>query len=247
MLAGIAAAARASGDTVVETAQFMGKSDWLVLYGVGAPVNDQARKAQIARGGRVLIWDLGYVDRKKLVGHLRMSIDTDHPDRWLDKTPADPQRWDSLGVELREDARPGGPIILVGLGPKAKRYLGLFDWEARKLKDLKRRFPGRKIIHRSKPGKPVVSIGCPVDSTTPIEQLLHGASLVVCRHSNVAVDAAIAGVPFECEHGAAHWLMGKPYTLEVRLDFLRRCAHWQWKASESTEAWKFLTRITDAT
>ena len=38
--------------------------------------------------------------------------------------------------------------------------------------------------------------------TGTIADVLNGCSVVVCRHSNVAVDACIAGVPVECEGGA---------------------------------------------
>lgn len=218
----------------------------LVVYGVGSEVNNAARNAQIARGGRVVMFDLGYFGPKKTGGYFKVSIDVDHPDRFMELTTNSSKRWRDLQIELKH-GEGDGPIILVGMGPKAKRYLGLYDWEVRKLQELRARFPGREIVHRAKPGKKTDSIGCKQDSETPIAQLLEGAYLVVCRHSNVAVDAVIAGVPFECEAGAAKWLVGKPYTRENRVDFLRRCAHWQWKGSESREAWKFLTGIMDAT
>ena len=72
---------------------------------------------------------------------------------------------------------------------------------------------------------------------------MRGARLVVCRHSNVAVDAVIAGVPVECEDGAAYWLRDKPYTPEVRRDFLDRLAWWQWKPEECMKAWEFIRRM----
>jgi hypothetical protein len=145
-------------------------------------------------------------------------------------------------VTLREDASPDGPIILVGLGTKSRAYLKDFSWEARTLDALEARFPGRTVIHRPKPGHPFDNLRCERDTDTPIAELLVGASLVVCRHSNVAVDAAIAGVPFECVDGAAFWLMGKPFTVDNRLDFLRRLAWWQWRVKEADQAWAFITK-----
>jgi len=247
-LDGIIAAAQAAFWKVSVTNNYRGRSSVLVVYGVGSEVNNAARNAQIARGGRVVMFDLGYFGPKKTGGFFKVSIDVDHPHKYMDLTPNDPRRWKAVGIQIREDAG-DGPVVLVGLGPKAKRYLNLFDWERSKLQELRSRFPGREIVFRSKPGKRVapIQIGIPTDCEKPIAQFLKGASLVVCRHSNVAIDAVIAGVPFECEDGAAKWLVGKPYTPENRLDFLRRCAHWQWKASESREAWKFLTGIIDAT
>ena len=76
----------------------------------------------------------------------------------------------------------------------------------------------------------------------PIEEALKGKSLVVCRHSNVAIDACIAGVPVRCEDGAAFALyrdFERP-TRDERLGFLRSLAWWNWKPSEAGEAWKYL-------
>ena len=75
ILTAMADAIRTAGDSVRETREFAGGSDWLVLFGVGAAVHDAARKRQIKDGGRVLMFDLGYFERKKVVGHVRMSID----------------------------------------------------------------------------------------------------------------------------------------------------------------------------
>lgn len=245
MLAAIAAAARSVGDKVKETKAYEGKSEWLVLYGVGAEVNNAARNAQVARGGRALLWDLGYIDRKKVVGHLRMSIDTDHPQQWLDKTPAEGSRWRRLGVPLREDADPNGPILLIGLGRKSRLYLNAPNWERNAYRDLVARFPGRRIVFRPK-GSDQTRLPCETDAKTPIADLLRGASLVVCRHSNVAIDAAIAGVPFEAENGAAMWLQQREFTPVNRTKFLQRLAFWQWRATEAAQALAFAKQVTQA-
>lgn len=243
ILKAVADAARLAGDEVREVSAYQGASDWLVLFGVGASANDLARKAQIARGGRVLHWDLGYFDRKKVEGHARMSIDSDHPQDWLDRTAADARRWAARGIELRSDSDPSGPIVLVGLGRKSRAYLGAERWEQETHARLRTRFPGRRIIFRPK-GRDPVRLKCEADSTTSIADLLRGASLVVCRHSNVAVDAAIAGVPFEAEDGAAVWLQRREFTPANRLAFLQRLAYWQWRTDEAAEAWAFAKRMT---
>jgi hypothetical protein len=244
MLKALATAARAAGDQVKETGRYEGRSDWLVLFGIGAAVNDQARKAQLARGGRVLMWDLGYVDRAKVVGHLRMSIDFDHPQDWLEKTEASPTRWARLGVALREDSNPAGPVLLIGLGRKSRAYLRQPYWERDVLVGLQKRFPCREIIFRPK-GKDRTQLPCTTDRDTPIDQLLRGASLVACRHSNAAVDATIAGVPFEAQDGAARWLQRREFTPANRLAFLQRLAYWQWRTDEAAQAWAFAKRMTN--
>lgn len=242
MLRALRQAALAAGHPVRDGYHFSNRCDWLVLFGVGAAERNEARQRQRARGKRAILWDMGYVRREKAGGHLRLSIDDDHPQRWLDATVPAPSRWEALGVPLREDANPDGPIILVGLGTKSRLYLKDAHWEARTLADLQRRYPGRAVIHRPKPGHDFTKLHCERDTETPIDVLLRGASLVVCRHSNVAVDAAIAGVPFECVDGAAFWLMGRSFSVENRLDFLRRLAWWQWRVKEAAAAWAFIAR-----
>lgn len=234
-------AVRLAGDKVVETNIYRGQCDWLVLTGVGMRANNDARLAHIAKGRRVMHWDHGYFVREKIVGHMRMCIDSDHPQKWLDRTPAKPDRWDALGLSLRQDADPGGHIVLVGMGSKSRAYQNQYHWEEHKVAELRRRFPQRLIVFRPKgrDNKRLHGVQVINDSASPIEDVIRGASLVVCRHSNVACDAVLAGVPFECEDGAAFWLKGKPFDAATRLDFLRRLAHWQYKAHEADVAWKF--------
>lgn len=195
----------------------------LMLWGVGRPGHSAHRDRAIHQGRRVVMWDLGY---KK--GYYRFSIDQDHPWRMLDQTPETGRVFPD---KLREDAG-NGPILLIGMGRKSKSYLNTWNWESRKINELKRRFPGVPIITRQKPRAG--------DGAARIEDAMRGCRLVVCRHSNVAVDACIAGIPFECEDGAAYWLRDNPYTRENRQRFLNKLAWWQWRPEEARQAWDFI-------
>lgn len=239
MIDAMEAAMREAGDTVVRTAHYQGHCKHLFLYGVGAAENSPARDTHVRKGGKALLMDLGYFGRQKGGGYMRFSIDRDHPQHLLDGTPPTPGRWEQFGIALREDYDPAGRVILAGLGYKTRAYLRVRDWEIRKYAALVKRFGQRRILYRPK-RKPFVALNARMDMASPIEALLQGAALVVCRHSNVAIDAAIAGVPFECEDGAAMWLARRPYTPENRLDFLRRLAWWQWKPEEAAQAWAFI-------
>lgn len=245
MLEAIEAAARAAGHDVEITESYGGRCDWLVMFGVGADAHAAARAAHVPRGSSIL-FDLGYFGpRKGPDGFLRISIDRDHPQHLLDGAPDDGgARWAEHGIVLRDDFDASGPIILVGLGPKSRIYLGAEDWELNKLDELERRFPGRRIIHRPKPGQPFERLRCERDDVTPIRNLLCGASLVVARHSNIACEAAVQGIPFEVEDGAAAWLAGREYNLANRREFLHRLAWFQWRAAEAATAWQFLKGLT---
>lgn len=230
----------------VETAAYQGRSDLLMLWGAGGAQNADAVAKQGMRRRRSICWDYGYFKREKRGGYLRVSIDDWHPQRWLDYTKPDPSRWSRLGISLRNDFDPSGPVILAGMGPKSHAFCKAVGWENMTLRSLQQRFPGKEIIFRPKPFRTYPPLACKIATDGPIEDLLQGASLVVCSHSNVAVDAIVAGVPFECTDGAAMWLQGKDFTEANRLDFLRRLAFWQWHHSEAAEAWDFLLGVLDA-
>lgn len=239
-------AARKLGMQPFESRRYTQTPGWLTLWGVGAPDRGAARQAHVESGHSAILWDLGYVGRYRPNAYVRVSIDHDHPWRLLDRTPPAPERWDVHGIELRDDHDPNGHIVMVGLGNKS-RVVGTADlWEAETAERLRQRFPKRRIVYRPKPKSEARPCGFEVDERPLIEDVLRGAALVVCKHSNVAVDAAIAGVPFECDDGAAYWLKGKDFTPFNRLDFLRRLAWWQWREDEAEEAMQFIRRVSEA-
>ena len=135
--------------------------------------------------------------------------------------------------------------MLVGIGPKSNA-VGAAGWVQSKARELMATFPGRKIVYRPKPNSPMelarfrLSVG-------PIDAALQGISLVVCRHSNVAVDACRMGVPVVCDDGAAAAIYPKLLSDKdnqpseaVRMEFLHRLAWWQYSADEPELIWKWI-------
>lgn len=243
-----AKAAKAIGLRVNVTQRYQGGSEWLCLYGVGEESRNAARHEQIAAGGHVACWDLGYVRTGKIPGlsYIRVSIDHNHPWRDFDSTPNDSQRLDDLDVELTDTYSSSGPVLVIGMGPKSRDHLGLQDWEIRTLHDAQARYPDRQILYRPKPRRVMDShIRWKLSQGGDIKDALRGASLVICRHSNVAIDACMQGIPVECEDGAAYWLYrhGPQPSIEARRDFMCRLAYWQYTTAEMKAALKFLTRF----
>lgn len=231
---------------------YVGDCEILMVYGTGHPVRRPWQQQHLRNGGRLIGWDLGYWHREiNGTFTMRCTLDGDHPQAFI--RPEAPQRWDAAGIQLREDARPGGPVVVVGLGPKSLRAhgLGVHEFENRAIARARAAFPGREVLFRPKrptdPRIPRVKL-----ALGPIERVLRGASLVICRHSNVAIDACIAGVPVVCEDGAAAAIYGRQIespaivTREQRLEFLRSLAWWQWKPSESSQAWTYLLQRLSA-
>jgi len=247
MLAALIEAAPAAGVRCFVSQSPQGKAKVLMSYGLGHPIRRAWTLAHVKKGGRLIGWDLGYWDRDVSgKAHMRLTIDDDHPHRWIGPMP--PERWDSAGIPLREDANPNGPILLCGMGKKQRDLRGyrVHGWELAALKRTRKAYPGREIIYR--PKRPEMGLpGCRT-SKGLIHEALRGTSLVVCAHSNVAVDACIAGIPVVCEDGAAYALYrdNPAPTREQRLEFLRSLAWWQWNATEAVEAWTFIRQCLSA-
>lgn len=229
--------------------QYVGDCELLMLWGPGEPRRRAWFKEHVARGGHAIAWDLGYWNRDAQDPSLRVTIDHDHPQAFF--RPMPPDRFAASGIQLRNCYDPKGPIILVGLGHKTDVMLGHgpMTWERIALERIRRVHGARHVIFRPKGKQRAFLDGVHTCDGGSIESVLQGASLVVCRHSNVAVDACIAGIPVVCEDGAAAALYGRDLsapvmaTVEQRLAFLRTLAYWQWTSTEARrgDVWHFLT------
>lgn len=201
----------------------------LIAYGTGRPDMANIVAEHLASGHPALCWDVGYWGKT-----FRCAWNGQHP-KTLPK--GSPERWDARGVSLRNDYDPAGPIVLVGLGPKS-RHMGP-NWERDTLQRIREAYPDRRVIYRPKPRRDFVPLPVETDWESPIEDVLRGASLVVTRHSNVGIDACIAGIPCVAELGAPALLYGSDLasprvpTEAERLDFLRRLAWLNWEDEEA--------------
>lgn len=218
-----------------------GTADIVVLWGAGHPAMLDVMNETVARGAHVIAWDAGYWERAT---HLRCSIDAVHPTATVMAKARSPDRFDRLGIALRNEWNREGPIVLVGMGVKCAAMYGepIGRWEHDMAVAVASRFPGRTILFRPRPGagghcRDVP--GCTTVDKRPIETVLKGASLVVCRHSNVAVDAIVAGIPVVSEGGAAAAVcpmtlddVGEPLADDVRLQFLYNLAWLNWSRDE---------------
>jgi hypothetical protein len=236
-------------------ARWMGEAPragaYVVLYGLGG-----IDRIGFATRERLICFDAGYWNRKGPERSYRVSVGGFHCPQLVMQGPRpDGARWRSAGLAMQRLGDPSGPILLVGNGPKSNA-VGAAGWTARKSVELRQIFPGRRILYRPKPKKPL-EVGVVHDGLAlgGIDDALAGVSLVVCRHSNVAVDACRLGVHVVCEDGAAAAIY--PQRLEewerqpgsdLREEFLHRLAWWQWSAAEcrSGEFWGWMTEVLRA-
>jgi hypothetical protein len=226
------------------SAVYTGRREVIAVYGAGNPARAGYVAQHRAAGGRVVYWDLAYWDR---VDSLRMSVDEPHPTAVHLALVGDaPARRKFV---LREDAQPAGHVLLAGLGRKSVEALGLqpLQWERTALQLARERWPGARIVWRPK-GTPVPLDGLPMLSGTSIEQALIGARALVCRHSNVAVDACAAGVPVWCDGGAAAVLYDRnpEPTRAQRADFLRKLSWFEWHKQDAPQAWSWMHYLLES-
>lgn len=216
-------------------------ADMLAVWGACGPRQWASVQRYRETCRPVLCIDVGYFRRDALFAEhrqVKIVLNDPHPEHL---PPARPDRFDRLGIPLRNVANSDGPVIVAGMGQKSRRWLyGMSDprWE---LDTIERaRELGNPVIYRPKhrngeqlPG--VVSVG---RRESGIEQLLNGAALAISRHSNVChVDAVLAGVPAVVETGPGVNLWPRDLRIvhrspDERLDYLRRLAWWSWSLTE---------------
>lgn len=222
----------------------------LVLYGWGGDIQQQAIEKH---KGNYVALDLGYWLRDGTTHrHWRVSINGFHSPQLIMRGTTPPSsRFLKAKMTISPDRRNDGHILLIGNAPKSNKVIP-GGWSDRKSRELQSYFPNKEIHYRGKPYRPIEKrVKYHKLSTGPIDDEIRKASLVVCRHSNVAVDACRLGVPVVCEDGAAaaiypsdlkRWQ--KQPTFEQRKDFMTRLAWWQWSIADikSGSFWPWLER-----
>lgn len=258
LLRGLEASSRAFGFDPSVTPRYQGNARWLVMWGAGWPSRHKAFNAHVQKGGVAVCWDMGYWAAgrgNETFGMNRVSVNALHPQAHVMRELRNRERFDNKPVSVTNTWNPDGHIVLVGLGPKTcdQYSYRVGEWEQAKLAEIRKKFPGRKVVFRPKPQNPFQTL--PVDHTddsSKIEHVLDGAALVVARHSNVAIDALRCGVPAVVEDGAAAAVFGSelkmasPVPNDRRMKFLHNLAWFQWSSQEcwTGEAWDFLVRLT---
>lgn len=224
----------------------------LITYGLGGADRLPVATRHMGYGKGLVAFDLGYWDRSLPLNErkFRVAINGFHPKNVMSGATPSPERWLASGLTIAPDRAVPGPIMLVGNAPKAIA-VGAAGWTSKKSRELRAAFPGARILYRPKPKRPREA-GVMFDelSTGCIQSELNRVSLVVCRHSNVAVDACRMGVPVVCDDGAAACIYPqhlqdykKQPDFARRCEFLHRLAYWQWSAEEAEQFWFWLVGI----
>lgn len=220
-------------------------ADLIVLWGLGHPTVEKYANDALDRGRHFVCWDLAYWQRDT---KYRVSVDEMHPDKIVMYRDRENSKWTP---ELKDDGDPNGPILLAGMGWKSARWYKelVGEWETKTARELQLEFPDKKIYFRPKPGNPLhcQSVEGLENEYRPIEEAIKGKSLVVVRHSNVAIDGIIAGVPFRTVGGAAKAIESMPFTPEIRQKFLTNLSWFQYSQEEMMleSTWRIILEMLE--
>ena len=201
--------------------------------------------------------DLGYWGRRKKTrfdGYHKISIDSRHPTGYFQTVEHPADRFRSHSIQIKPWREDGRHILVIGMSGKGALAEGFVpeQWERRTVMQL-RELTKRPIVYRPKPNwigaKPIM--GAAFQRESPIEHALADAWAVVCHHSNVAVEAILAGVPAICPLGVASVMAGHrleqidaPPMPEGREQWASDIAYCQWTMAEmqSGAAWRHLRK-----
>jgi hypothetical protein len=236
--------------------KYRGDHEWLMLWGFCGELQQILVKKHQANGGKVIAFDIGYFGRKMRTGRrssVRVTFQTPHPPQYIDLAPDDNSRIKREKIKWRDDYDPEGHVLLCGLGKKSRRFkgFGTLEWERKQVDRIRAVYPEKKIIFRPKPNHFEIIRGTVDGTQGDIEKHLRGCSLLVCSHSNTAIDAIPAGIPVVCDGGISSALWGNdiaeagvPSEAE-RKAFLAKVAWFNWYIEEAKDLVGFIERSVD--
>lgn len=229
--------------------------DAAVFYGLRGKLRDAFNDYKRV-GKKAVYIDLGYWERirgGKLYGFHKMAVNDRHPTEYFQKRNYPIARFHQLGVKIEPWKKDGKHILIAGMGAKAATFEGFHpnEWELAAVGELSK-YTDRPIIYRPKPSWRSAT---PVDGTTfsapdtPLEADLLNCHAVVAHHSNVCVDALVAGIPAFCMEGVAVPLslqdlskIETPIYPDGRDQWAANVAYTQWRPEEMQigSAWRHL-------
>lgn len=224
-------------------------------YGLAQGLRQIFRKQKEDR--RAIYIDLGYWGRRKRTrfdGFHKVVLNDRHPTAYFQNIRHPSDRFHQFRIPVKSWRKAGRHILVAGMSNKAAAEEGFqpHQWERETINEL-RKLTDRPIVYRPKPnwdGARPIS-GSLWGKSQTLEQSLQNCHAVVAHHSNVAVDALLAGVPCICPFGIASPLSGKsldqiedPPTPSNRSQWAADVAYTQWSIDEMErgDVWRYLDR-----
>lgn len=196
-----------------------------------------------ARGKPVVYLDLGYWQRDT---HFKVSVGARHPTTHFQKVKHSFDRFERLGVAKPKPWKinEAGHILIAALSKKAAwaEHAGEHGEFEREVVQKLRAVSSRPITirHKTSPNASFQIPGTTMSTLRePLGSVLNGAWALVTRHSNVAVDALMAGIPCFSWYGVGSVLSSQdlekieaPIYPEGREQWAADVAYCQWTLDE---------------
>ena len=201
-----------------------------------------------ASGRKVIYADLGYFGRReggRWSGYHKLTVNDRHPTNYYRKRKHDPSRFLMHKLSVMP-WQTGSCVIVAGMSDKGAEAEGYepSQWERWAIAEI-RKHTDRPIVYRPKPswrGAPALD-GAAFQVGVPLSKALQSAHAVVCHHSNVAVEAILAGVPAFVWGGVAQEMglqnlsrIETPHRPDDRQEWAHALAWTQWSVAELATA-----------
>lgn len=236
------------------------EADVAFMYGM-SPHHRMVFDALRARGMPVFTLDLPYWGRDPDVYrcYYKLALNAYHPDVTGQEHPPDRFRVFGKVFQPMQD-NPDGHFLVAGLSQKGEQLYKCAGWDWQVATILAQ--TGREIVFRPKAALDLrgAPVGCRLSSqkTEPVGNVLRNCYAVVTHHSNVALDAAIAGIRSVSFLGPGRALGAWPGDLEHPKLLLRNTdrereqlcfnlAYWQYTLTEmkTSEFWRHVHESLD--
>lgn len=202
----------------------------------------------VASGRWAVYVDLGYWGRReggRWSGYHKVVVNARHPSAYFRAPQHDRKRISRFrGLLAQPWTESGNHILLAGMGDKGALAEGFApeEWERGAIERI-RKVTDRPILYRPKPSwktaRPIPGTLWSDPQQRVIEQELQNCWAVVTHHSNVAVDALVAGIPTFCWDGVAAGLSSqsfdeieRPLFPDGRDAWMADLAYTQWSVEE---------------
>lgn len=233
--------------------------DVAVIFGSFKPADPKTHpKGEVIRktvdhGGRVLVCERGFVRRDR---HVSLGWDAINGRADFCNGDVPDDRWQALGIKLKQWKRRSGPVLVCGQVPwdASVQHHDHIAWCRETVAEIRRR--GFDALFRPHPVAVRKGGAFEVDgriSPNPLlKQDLSTASAVVTFNSNSAVDAVIAGVPvIAMDMGSMAWGVAGHSLNDLdsppmpdRTSWANSIAYAQWTVDELRDgtAWRHIRR-----
>lgn len=256
----MAAGIKACGDepTVLSESHYKGEHGFDIAVFYGLEGNLPLIFRDYAASSWAVYVDLGYWGRReggRWAGYHKVVVNGRHPNAYYRKPQHDRRRISHFRGLLAEPWQTNGNhILLAGMGDKGALAEGFEpeQWERQAIEIIRSRTE-RPILYRPKPSwkkaRPIPGTLYSDPKQKVVEDELRNCHAVVTHHSNVAVDALVAGTPTFCVGGVAVDFSCKrleqierPIYPEGRDAWMADLAYTQWSVQEMAngDCWRHL-------